>query len=457
MNENNDYNYDNKPKFEETSKQSESSNLRTYTSDPAEHVVPHPHRTKRGWFFKFAAYVLILTFVSGATFGAGYLTAISLNRQAPARNETSSIIHTSGNGSTQIQSEDSVNITQLQPIVTTVEGTSTIATIAREVSPSIVTIASYSDVNPGGFFGDSNFFGGTGSGIAFAADEEQLYIVTNYHVIESATEIEVIFSNGETVLATPLGFHSRMDVAVLSVDIKDAEAKADSIVLATFGDSDTVEIGELAIAIGNPLGLEYASTVTSGIISALGREVSFDAYSTQVNLIQTDAAINPGNSGGALLNAKGEVIGINSAKYVDESVEGIGFAIPINDAIAVIDSIISNPNGTDIGYELSDDRAFLGVNISDITTEIYNDTGVRFGVYVTGVFPFSGAEEAGIMEGDIIYTVNDTKIRNIQSLFNVLENADVNDIIEVGILRGDDILTLNATLYSYKDVMEKQE
>lgn len=250
-----------------------------------------------------------------------------------------------------------------------------------------------------------------------------------------------------------------MDVAVLGVPIDEVESKLDQIILATFGDSDSVKIGEPAIAIGNPLGPQYASTVTAGIISALGRDIYIDQNTAQVNLIQTDAAINPGNSGGALLNDLGQVIGINSAKYVDESVEGIGFAIPINDAIDVIDKILLNPEGQDIGYELSDDRAFfLGVQISDITSEIYNETGMRFGVYITGVFPHSGAAEAGITEGDIIYSIDGDKVKkNIQALFNALDNALVNDIIEIGILRGDDILTLKAPLYSYKDVMEKQD
>lgn len=419
--------------------------------DPSEAYLPNPS-TKKRWYVKFAAYMIILTFISGTTFGLGY--AVGINLSPDRENQTNN----TGFQPTNLEDPSAINITQLQPVVTTTGSTSPIATIASEVGPSIVTIASYSDQTPGGILDDLNgFYGGTGSGIAFEIKDNQLLIATNYHVIEGATKLEVIFQDGSTIDAVPLGYDSRMDVAVLALDLDVVTSKIDNIVLASFGNSDNVVIGELAVAIGNPLGPEYASTVTSGIISALGRDIFIDQSTSQVNLIQTDAAINPGNSGGALLNAKGEVIGINSAKYVDESVEGIGFAIPINDAISVIDSILLNPSLADLAYELSDDRAFLGVQISDITTEIYNETGMRNGVYITGVFPHSGAEDAGIIEGDIIYSVNDQRVQNIQSLFNVLDSAVVDDIIEVGILRNDDIITVDVKLYSYKDVMDQQE
>lgn len=425
-------------------------------SDPAEAYIPSP-RTKKRWYFKFAAYMILLTFISGITFGAGYLTAITIAPPVATGSPTSKIVTTGLSDQNAININDQLNVTQINPIVTTTEGTSTIATIAEEVGPSIVTIASYSETTPGGFLGESGYYGGTGSGIAFSIKDDQLLIATNYHVIEGANTLEVIFYNGSKVSASPLGYDSRSDVAVLAVDLDDVKANLDTIVLASFGDSDAVKIGELAVAIGNPLGAEYASTVTAGIISALGRDISIDQNTTQINLIQTDAAINPGNSGGALLNSNGEVIGINSAKYVDESVEGIGFAIPINDASAIIDDIIANPQGTDIAYELSDDRAFLGVQISDITSEIYSNTGIRFGVYITGVIPHSGAADAGIQEGDIIYSINDQQVRNVQALFNVLDSTNVDEVIEVGVLRDDTILTLNATLYSYKDIMDQQE
>jgi serine protease Do len=420
-----------------------------YVADPAEKVMPKKGLGKR-WYFRFAAYLLILTFVSGFTFGAGYLTASFYGKDLPGMASDTPIVTSPG-----VVKDDGISITQVQSIITDNKtGTSTIAGIAQEVSPAIVTIASYSDRNPGGFFGDfSGFYGGTGSGIIFGAQDNELYIVTNYHVIEGASRLEVVFHDGSEVAAEALGYNSRLDIAVLSVPLDQANAHVDEIVMATFGDSDQVQIGELAVAIGNPLGPDYAVTVTAGIISALGRDISIDQNTTQVNLIQTDAAINPGNSGGALLNGKGEVIGINSAKYVDESVEGIGFAIPINDAQETINEILAAKDGNDLAFVLADDRAFLGVRISDITAAINQETGMSFGVYITDILPNSGAEEAGLQSGDIIYSIDGDRINNTSELFSVLDDAKVGDEILIEFVRSDELLEVTAYLYSYKEVM----
>jgi serine protease Do len=412
-------------------------------------VVKHSsyHKHSRKWYVKLTAFVLILTFVSGLAFGAGYLSALIYGDRL-----ANGIL----NSSTQ-NSDAQPTTTQIQPILSENTTTSDISVIASAVSPAIVTISSYSEQTPGGIFGNSGgFYGGTGSGITFKVEDDELFIVTNYHVIEGSNQIEVIFHDGTTVAATVLGFDSNNDLAVLSVDTKLLKGKMDQIVLASFGDSENIQIGELAVAIGNPLGPEYASTVTAGIISALNREIYINKNTSYVNLIQTDAAINPGNSGGALLNGKGEVIGINSAKYVDTGVEGIGFAIPINQAKETIGTILDSRSGGDIAYQLADDRAFLGVQVMDITTEVYNSTGMRFGVYITDVIAYSGAKEAGIQSGDIIYSLNGKKVQNVQILFDILDKAKVGDTLEVGIIRNDEILTLKAPLYSYKEIMDQQ-
>jgi len=401
----------------------------------------------RKWYVKLTAYVLILTFVSGLTFGAGYLSALIYGDRL-------------ANGilsSTTQYADDLPSSAQIHPVLSDYTAGSDISAIASAVSPAIVTISSYSEQTPGGIFGNSNgFYGGTGSGITFEMEGEELLIVTNYHVVEGSNNLEVIFHDGTTVTATILGYDSNNDLAVLSVDTKMLKGKMDQIVLASFGDSKNIRIGELAVAIGNPLGPEYASTVTAGIISALNREIYINKNTSYVNLIQTDAAINPGNSGGALLNGKGEVIGINSAKYVDTGVEGIGFAIPINQAKETIGTILESRSGGDIAYQLADDRAFLGVQVMDITTDIYNSTGMRFGVYITDVIAFSGAQEAGIQSGDIIYSLNGKKVQNVQVLFDILAKTKVGDTLEVGIIRNDEILTLKAPLYSYKVIMDQQ-
>ena len=436
------------PKFKEASVDTESTARSSI--DPGQELIPKKPPRRR-WFFRFTAYMLVLTFVSGFTFGAGYLTASYYGRDLPGMANTSGVSNMSA-------TNENLNITQVESVVTSNStGEGTIATIAHEVSPAIVTISSYSDQTPNGFFGNfGGFYGGTGSGIIFNIENDELLIATNYHVIEGASRLEVIFYDGSVIEAQSLGYNSRMDIAVLSVPLDQVQANLDEVVVATFGDSDDVQVGELAVAIGNPLGPEYALTVTAGIISALGRDITIDQNTTQVNLIQTDAAINPGNSGGALLNGQGKVIGINSAKYVDESVEGIGFAIPINDALESIEIILDDRSGTDMAYELADDRAFLGVGISDITAEINMATGMTFGVYITGVFEGSGADEAGILEGDIIYGINGDRIDNVQELFSILEDAQVGDTIEIELVRGDDLVQVDAYLYSYKDVMGNQ-
>ena len=430
---------------------SPTETITTYDEIVAERVIPKKSPKKR-WYLKVTAFVLILTFVSGFTFGAGYLTAGYYGKNLPSSDDLNPIVTMNGN-------TDSVNITQVQSVITDKKtGTSTIANIAQEVSPAIVTIASYSDQTPGGFFENSGgFYGGTGSGIIFKAEGNELLIVTNYHVIEGASKLEVIFHDGSEIEAEALGYNSRLDVAVLSVPLDQADAHLDEIVLATFGDSDDVRVGELAIAIGNPLGPDYALTVTSGIISALGRDISIDQNTTQVNLIQTDAAINPGNSGGALLDSNGNVIGINSAKYVAESVEGIGFAIPINDASNTINEILESRTGADLAYELAEDRAFLGVGIRDIDSAINQETGMTFGVYITEVYPNSGAAEAGIQVKDILYSINGDRINNVTELFYVLENAVVGDTITIELVRDNDLLEVEAALYSYKEVMGNQQ
>lgn len=411
--------------------------------------LPNQH-TKKRWYVQFALFIIIITFVSGITFGAGYMTALVYGDRFMADVDGTTSLASTNNGS---DNDSGINVTQIQAIATTNTNASTIPTIAQEVNPAIVTVANYSYNS---YMNSSDFYDSTGSGIIFKIDSDSLFVVTNYHVIEDGAEIKIIFHDNTTVTAVPVGFDSRMDIAILSIPLEDLESDIDTIVIATLGDSDLIQVGDLAVAIGNPLGPEFSSTVTSGIISAIGRDINIDEYTTQKNLIQTDAAINPGNSGGALLNEKGEVIGINSAKFVDESVEGIGFAIPINDVLVTIDEIFESSSGEDIAYNLSEDRAFLGVQISEITSEIYRETGIRFGVYITGVFPFSGAEEAGIQAEDIIYSIDDVVVKNVQDLFDILEDSTVNDSIDIGLIRDGNIINVNVTLYSYKDVMDKQ-
>lgn len=414
-------------------------------SDPIENYLPN-HKTPKKWYLTFAIYIIILTFISGATFSAGFLTALSISDNT--NDKGPNLNNILNNTSSQ------TSIVKNQPIISKNEDGSIISTIAETVSPSIITIVNYS--NRTSDLPKNMYYDATGSGIIFKASDDELFIVTNHHVINGSDGLDIIFHDGSISPAKVVGFNSRMDIAVLSVPLYEIDDSVKPISIAILGDSDTIKIGETVVAIGNPLGPEYTSTVTSGIISAIGRSIDLNPNSSHTNLIQTDAAISPGNSGGALLNSRGEVIGINSIKFVDESIEGIGFAIPINDTKRVIELIFENPNSKDLAYELSDDRAFLGVQIQDISPEIYDDTGMRNGVYVTSVFPHSSAESAGIKEGDIIYLIDKQRIRHVSSLFNALEQSLVGDELDISLLRDGDIIEVKAMLTSYKTVMEQQ-
>ncbi len=266
---------------------------------------------------------------------------------------------------------------------------------------------------------------GAGSGIIIGQNSSEVLIVTNNHVVEDATSMEVTFGDDETVEAAVKGASSNYDLAVVSVKMEDIPEETLSYVrIATLGDSDTLEVGEMAIAYGNALG--YGQTTTVGYISALNRMVSNEDFSME--LIQTDAAINPGNSGGALLNCRGEVIGINSAKYSDTDVEGMGFAIPISKAIPIITQLMND--------EVPEEhRAYLGIVPYDVN-EIYAERfRMPLGVYVSEVKKASPADRAGLQVGDIIVSMEGQEISTGQELSNVLSRLVPGDQVQVTFYR----------------------
>ncbi|EAX48392.1 peptidase S1 and S6, chymotrypsin/Hap [Thermosinus carboxydivorans Nor1] len=268
---------------------------------------------------------------------------------------------------------------------------------------------------------------GTGSGVIFDSNG---YIATNYHVVQNAQEIVVSLADGRTFNGRVLGVDPATDLAVVKVD-------ATGLPAAVLGDSDSLMVGEPAIAIGNPLGLEFKGSVTAGVISALNR--SIEIGERKFKLIQTDAAINPGNSGGALVNADGMVIGINSAKISVPGVEGIGFAIPINTARPILQSII------DKGRVI---RAYLGVGVLDKNSAArygYELT-IDQGVYVARVERSGPAGKAGIREGDVILKVAGAEVNSVADLRAVLDNQAVGSRVDVVILRGDQTRTISVLL-----------
>lgn len=291
--------------------------------------------------------------------------------------------------------------------------TGDVSEVVENVMPSIVAINSLVTNVSSDFFGRqySQEVPGSGSGIIIGQNDSEILIATNNHVIDGASKVEIIFADKTKASAKVKGTAPNSDLAVVSVDINDLEKDTiKNIKIATLGNSDNTKLGEMAIAIGNALG--YGQSVTVGYISAVNRKV--DIEGVKLNLIQTDAAINPGNSGGALLNSKGEVIGINSVKYVDESVESIGYAIPISNAIPIINHLM---NRTTLAEK---DRAYIGVSGEDVT-EVYSQAfEMPVGYYVSKVKEGSAAEEAGIKVGDIIVAINDISIESGQELQDTL-------------------------------------
>lgn len=303
-------------------------------------------------------------------------------------------------------------------------GEMTIPEIAKRVGPSVVSIKSRFTITD--WWNEQYQKEGTGSGIVFNVTSKEVMIVTNYHVIENTQSLVVTFLGNYSAPASVVGVDPQTDLAVVKVahsDVPD-EIKG-KIKAAPFGDSDKLEVGELAVAIGNPLGEAYSNTVTAGVISALNRTIQLT--DKEMNLIQTDAAINPGNSGGALVGSKGTVIGINTIKLVDTSVEGMGFAIPINDAKPIIEELVNKGAVS---------RPYLGILGQDITEDTAKLYEIPIGVLVREVYQGSGAHIAGIKAGDIIIEFDGQKITSMEQLTKIIESHKVGDKIQVKLVRG---------------------
>jgi len=288
---------------------------------------------------------------------------------------------------------------------------SPVVPIAKKVSPSIVAIEIKSTVTD--FFGGRYESNGTGSGIII---DDQGHIVTNNHVVQGAQALTVILKDGTKLDAELVGRDPTSDLAVIKVEKSDLAA-------AELGDSSKLEVGELAVAVGSPMGTEFAGSVTAGIISGINRQVALGDKT--MTLIQTDAAINPGNSGGALVNGEGKVIGINTVKFAQSAVEGMGFAIPINEAKPIIEQLIKNKKIV---------RPYLGIQGITVTKEDAEKYDLSQGVYINDVSPFSGADQAGIKKGEIITKVEGQRIYKIEELVDIVGKHKVGDVLSVEIV-----------------------
>ena len=357
-----------------------------------------------------AGLALLFGVVSSATF----LTSNIIGSRILGLNETAE----SDSGSSRTVA-GSASLSRTSSVVT-----SDVSDIVENVMPSIVSITNMSIEEV------QNFFGGiseqksesAGTGIIISQNDSELLIVTNNHVVEGNDTLTVTFDDGNSVEANIKGTDSEYDVAVIAVPLDDiSDDTMNSIAVATLGDSTSLRVGEPAIAIGNALG--YGQSVTTGVISALNRSVSeTDSQTGEVTessakLIQTDAAINPGNSGGALVNASGEVIGINSSKLVGETVEGVGYAIPISDVSDLIENLMNQETKTRVAEE---DQGYIGITGMSVSSEYSQQLNMPSGVYVSEVTPGGGADAAGMTRGCIITAIDGTTVDGMEALQELL-------------------------------------
>lgn len=372
---------------------------------------------------KAVAVALVFGLVGGGVFtGVSYAGTKALgisNTSTVASSESSS-----STASSNVKQTSTGNASDLTDV----------ASIADEVMPSIVAITNKAVVTYQSFWGQSmsQESESCGSGIIIGQDSQYLYIATNNHVVASSEALTVQFSNDTVVDAEIRGTDAADDLAVVQVKLSDIDDETlSTIKTATIGTSDSYQVGSAAIAIGNALG--YGQSVTTGVISAIDRSVSTTDETTgqtitNNNLIQTDAAINPGNSGGALLNANGEVIGINSVKYASTEVEGIGYAIPMEYAMPIIKELI------DTGSYVDTQSAYLGIKGGDVTSEMiaYN---YPEGVYVASVVDGSGAAKAGIQQGDVITAIDGNTVTSMNELQSELDSYSAGNTVTITVSR----------------------
>ena len=347
----------------------------------------------------------IISVISGAVTGgmiASVMTlgAVGLIDKEDFLNEPSSYVSYSENDFAMLSGEAENKKEELS-----------VEEIAKRVGPSIVGISCSTIVQS--YFGAQQSESG-GSGIII---DDKGHIVTNYHVIDGSSKIKVKLTSGNEYEASLVGGDEKADIAVIKI------AANEELHVATIGNSDEVEVGSLAVAIGNPLASELFGTVTAGVISGVNRTMTVGQR--DMNLIQTDAAISPGNSGGALINKYGEVIGINSVKLVDDAAEGLGFAIPMNEAVPIIQDLMK--------YGYVKGRPMIGVSVREITRELayYNNLLVEEGLYIMSVTEGSGAEKAGLQRGDIITKFDGRKVTTATQMNKIRDKHKAGQSVNV--------------------------
>ncbi|MCD8048313.1 MAG: trypsin-like peptidase domain-containing protein, partial [Clostridia bacterium] len=399
-----------------------------YAENAVSEVEPHKKAPKKKSPWRAVGITAVCAVVAGALF-SGTL-AIALPLMGVETVSTTSDIETTqailNMGSSEKSAEDL-----------------TVEQIVESCLPSVVSITNKSVSEIMTFFGNYQQESvSSGSGIIIGKNDTELLIVTNYHVVADASELTVIFSHDEnnedetSYMKTPVvkGYDADKDIAVVSIPLSEIDDETMSkIAIATIGDSNELKMGSGVIAIGNALG--YGQSATRGIVSALNREITTEnanGVTVTNKYIQTDAAINGGNSGGALLNMAGEVVGINTAKTVSTSVEGIGYAIPISDVVDLIDELM-NIEIRDVVDE--EDRGYLGIQGDDVTTSDSSRFGMPVGAYIVNVYKNSPADDAGLQKGDIITKIDNVTISTLAELQDRLSRYSAGETVTLVVSR----------------------
>lgn len=387
-------------------------------------------RPKERWKPKSSFFTKVISTVTAGIIGSVLTLVVVVNTDLMKQPSAEEIPN-----ETSVQPETDTSFT-VRPVSNT---ETSLADMVEDASKAIVGVVNYQ--NKFNRFSpiSENIEAGTGSGVIIKKDGKHAFIVTNNHVIEGAEKIEVSLDNGEKLTAELVGADALTDLAVLKID----SSKVDAVL--EFGDSDLLRAGDTVVAIGNPLGLEFSRTVTKGIVSAAERtiNVSTSAGQWDLDVIQTDAAINPGNSGGALINSSGQLVGINSLKISSNGVEGLGFAIPSNDVMPLVDQIIK---------EGKIERPYMGVSLVDleqVPEQYLKDLpeSVEGGVMITAVEPGSAAAKSELQAQDVIVGIEKEEIKSASELRKVLYTKHkIGDKVKIYVYRQGKLKTLHMTL-----------
>ena len=426
-----EYRYTYRKVGEEKNNNEENAVTRTYTekSEVNNFVAKEPENNDifketrkepkkgKGGIVKFVAALLIVSIVGGASAGASY----------------GLVKHFAGKGGNTTK----LNTASTETVMLTSKEPNAAIEVINKVFPSVVNISISGTTNQNYYgFTIPYEFASAGSGIIFSEDDSKIFIATNNHVVEGATNISVSVGEEDGVKATVFGKDPSSDLAVISVLKTDLEnAGVEEVRIAKFGDSDNISVGEDVIAIGNALG--EGKVATGGMISSKLKTITVDDLALTV--IQTDSAINPGNSGGALVNYSGQVIGVNTAKISSNQIEGVGYAIPSNIALPILEQLLE---------EGTVPKPYIGIVGMDVDDELSYKYGLPVGAYITQVLENSGAAEAGLREGDIITDFAGVKIMNMDVLVKTVSDLKVGDIVDIRVIRnGEDVVETKIKIY----------